>query len=141
VILEAAESLGPSLSSSALAALFSFDACKVFLAGILPRILLRLLYPDSLATVRYHIYLHRFVALSSVGLLSRILSCISLPTSSNLFQMSFCSLLVVTYRCLCCNATATGTMAMIVAAAAAAAAAAGCGASRNFETLTKSRAT
>lgn len=61
----------------------------------------------------------------------------SLPTSSNLFQMSFSSLLVATYRCLCCNAVATGTMAMTVVAVAAA----GCGASRNFETLTKSRAT
>lgn len=38
VISEAAESLGPSLLFfGALAGLFSFDACKVFLAGILPR--------------------------------------------------------------------------------------------------------
>lgn len=78
MISEAAESLGLSLLFfGALVGLFSFDACKVFLAGILPRdpagLLPRLPRNSPLS------YLYRFVVLSSAGLLLRILSCISSP--------------------------------------------------------------
>lgn len=77
-ISEAAESLGPSHSSSALAALFSFDACKVFLAGILPRDPAGAPTP-GLARNSPVSYLRRFVAPSSASLLLRILGCISSP--------------------------------------------------------------
>lgn len=134
-ISEAAESLGPSLPSSALAALFSFDACKVFLAGILPRDPAGAPIP-GLARNSPVSYLRRFVAPSSASLLLRILGCITPP------PLALDAVLSRLHTAVCATAAAmTTTVVAAAAVAAVAAAAAGGGAFRNFETLTKSRAT
>lgn len=140
-ISEAAESLGPSLPSSALAALFSFDACKVFLAGILPRDPAGAPTP-GLARNSPISYLRRFVAPSSASLLLRILGCItSLPPHPPLALDAVLSRLHTAVCATAAAMTTTVVAAVAAVAAAAAAAAAGGGAFRNFETLTKSRAT
>lgn len=126
-----------SLPSSALAGLFSFDACKVFLAGILPRDPVGAPAPGP-ATVRYHTYTASLFCLPQV--FSYVYLVVSPFFPPVLLPLSTCSrrysLLFSQLHTTVC-AAATAAMATTVAAAAAAA---GGGAFRNFETLTKSRA-
>lgn len=122
-------SLGPSLSSSALAGLFSFDACKVFLAGILPR-------DPAGAPARTRPQQSGIIPLRLPQVFSYVYLVVSLP--SPLLQLTPNAVLSSSrgYHCLCRSVAATAAMATTVVATAAA----GGGAFRNLETLTKSRA-